>query len=161
MLENDSGADFLPMRLATVLVISSLVLVSTAVYVYEVAGQSTRAAARDCALKIAATAMAEYTESCPGRGYGAIVSLSVPDCVRTITFGRGPANGATGRTGTCSIQYADGSSELHLTGVPLGSGCQGPGRGGPLVLYPGKYSIRICTEEVDGSVMALLHVEGR
>ncbi len=43
--------------------------------------------------------------------------------------------------------------------MPLGNGDPPEGRGGPLVLGPGRYSIRIETEEVDGRLMALLHVE--
>jgi hypothetical protein len=161
MLENEDGTDFLPVRLATVLIIASLVLVSAAVYATEVGGQASKAAARDCASKIVAIAAAEYAESCPGQGSGALADVAVPGIVCRMTFGLEPAGSPAEGTGTYSIRYVDGSDEIYLSGVPLGSGSPPSVRGGPLVLYPGRYSIRIRTEEVDGRLMALLYVEGK
>lgn len=166
MRENEDGADFLPMRLTTVLIVTSLVLVSMAVQANEIIGQSSKAAARDCALKIIATAAAEYAEGCPGTGEGALIAVTLPESVNRMTIGPAPADSmaddadrAAADTGACSLCYTDGSDELYLAGVPLGNGSPPEGRGGPLVLGPGRYSIRINTEEVDGRLMALLHAE--
>jgi hypothetical protein len=160
MRENEDGADFLPMRLTAVLIIASLVLVSLAIHVNEVLGQSSKVAARDCALKIVAMAVAEYTEGCPGQGEGILIAVTVPECVSRMTFGPAEADSTAAGTCTCAIHYADGSDEQYLAGVPLGNGGPGPGRGGPLILGPGGYSIRINIGEVDGRLMALLSVEG-
>lgn len=156
MLRNEDGADFLPARLATVMIIGSLVLISAASFAGEVAGQASRIAARDCAGKIVATAAVEYSEGCPGQGEGTVIDVYVPASVDRMTFGPGPG----GEAGAYSIQYTDGSSEISLSGMPIGSGASGPGRGGPLVLYPGKYRIRISVEEINGCLMAMLYAEG-
>jgi hypothetical protein len=155
MLENEEGADFLPMRLVAVLVIASLVLISAAIYVTEVIGQSSKAAARACVSKIIAVAAAEYAESCPGTGDGAIVDALIPANVYRMTFGAGPAEDTT----ACSIRYTDGTDELYRAAVPLCSGDPVPGRGGPLVLSPGRYSVRIRTEEINGRLMAVIYAE--
>jgi hypothetical protein len=161
MLENDDGTDFLPMRLVAVLVIASFVLVSAAVYAMEVVGQSSKETARACASKIIAVAAAEYAESCPGSGDGAIVDVLVPANVDRMSFGTTGSNGDSRaeETTACSIRYADGTDELHLAAVPLCSGGPGSGRGGPLVLYPGRYSVRIRTEEFNGRLMATIYAE--
>ena len=159
MRENEDGADFLPMRLTTVLIVASIVLAGMAIQANEIIGQSSKSAARDCALKIIAAAAAEYTEGCPGPGEGTLIAVTLPESVNRMTIGPAPADGTTADTGTCSLHYTDGSDELYLAGVPLGNGSPPEGRGGPLVLGPGRYSIRINTEEVDGRLMALLHAE--
>jgi hypothetical protein len=161
MLENEDGTDFLPMRLVAVLVIASLVLVSAMIYAMEVVGQSSKETARACASKIIAVAAAEYAESCPGSGDGAIVDVLVPANVYQMTFGATGGDGdcQTEETTACSIRYADGAGELHLAAVPLCSGGPGPGRGGPLVLGPGRYSIRIRIEENNGRLMAMIYAE--
>ena len=128
MWENEDGADFLPMRLVTVMVITSLILVSAVVYATEVVRQSSKETARACASKIIAVAAAEYAESCPGLGDGAIFDALVPAGVYRMTFGATDVSGDSQTEGTtaCSIRYADGTDELYLAGIPLCSG--GPGR---------------------------------
>jgi hypothetical protein len=77
-----------------------------------------------------------------------------------MTFGAIPADGQMESPAcACYIRYADGSDELQLTGFQIGSGDHTAGRGELVVLHPGRYSIRIRTEEVDGSLMALMYVE--
>lgn len=161
MLENEDGADFLPMRLTSVLIVASLVLVGMAVHANEIVGQSSKTAARDCALKIIAVAAAEYTEGCPGQGEGTLIAVMLPESVNRMTIGPAPADSTEAYTGACSLHYTDGSDELYLAGVPLGNGSPPEGRGGSLVLSPGRYTIRIKTEDVNGRLMALLHVEGK
>jgi len=159
MLENDCGADFLPMRLATVMVIVLILLASAAAYVADVTDQSSKAAARACVARIAAMASVEYAEGCPDSGAGAQLDLSVPAGIRTIVLGAAaPEASGDSTVGTCLIRYIDGSSETYFAGLPLGS--RGPGgRGGPIVLYPGRYAIGIRTETVDGRPMVLIHAE--
>ncbi len=156
MLENEGGADFLPMKLATVLIVSSLILVTVATYALEVAGQWSKASARACASRIVAVAEAEYSDVARG---GAHLTVTVPDSVINITFRRVPANFQAGASGEYSIRYADGSEELHVSGVPFGSGNVESGCSEPVVLYPGRYSIRIATEEVGDMTMALIYSE--
>jgi hypothetical protein len=157
MMKNDEGTDFLPVRLVAVLIIASLVLVSAAACALEIAGELSKAAARDCASRIAAVAAAEYTESCPGKGDGVLMDVSVPDSVARLTFGPGQA----GESSAYSLQYADGSCETYLPGVPVGSGSTAHGRGGQVVLCPGNYRIRVAVEDIDGRMMALLYVEAK
>ncbi len=154
---------FLPMRLVTVMVITSLILVSAVVYATEVVRQSSKETARACASKIIAVAAAEYAESCPGLGDGAIFDALVPAGVYRMTFGATDVSGDSQTEGTtaCSIRYADGTDELYLAGIPLCSGGPGPGRGGPLVLYPGRYSIRIGTGKINGRLVAMINAEGK
>jgi hypothetical protein len=159
MRENEDGADFLPMRLTTVLIVASLVLAGMAVRANDIVGQWSKAAARDCALKIIAVAAAEYAESCPGQGEGTLVAITLPESVKRLTIGPAPADSAAADAGACSLHYTDGSDELYLAGVPLGNGGPPEGRGEALVLGPGRYSIRIEAEEVNGRLMALLNVE--
>jgi hypothetical protein len=161
MLENEDGSDFLPMRLTTVLIVASLVLVGMAVQANEIVGQLSKAAAKDCALKIVAAAAAEYTDGCPVQGEGTIIAVTLPESVSRMTFGPVPAENLAADTGACSLHYTDGSDEQFLAGVPLGKGGPPEERGGPLILSPGRYSIRISTENVDGRLMALLYVEER
>lgn len=153
MMKNDDGADFLPMRLLAVLVVTSLVLLASGEYVAQWADQSSKAAARACAAKIVATAAAEYAESVPGHG-GTCIDVCVPGCVRWIALGAAETGGAGRSDGNvCCLQFADGSREYLAAGVPLGSGS------GPAVLYPGRYTVRIRTETVNGSIMELIDAE--
>jgi|AGTN01.3.fsa_nt_gi hypothetical protein len=156
MLDNEDGADFLPMRLVAILIVSSLILATVATYALEVVGQWSKASARACASRIVAVAEAEYSDAAGG---GAHFTVTVPDSVINMTFGRVTANFQTGASGEYSVRYADGSGEVHVSGVPFGSGNEEPGRGEPVVLYPGRYSIRIATEEVGDMAMALIYSE--
>lgn len=159
MLKNDCGADFLPMRLAAVIVTVLILLASTVAYSLEVAGQSSKVAARACAARIAAVATVEYVDGCPDHGAGTWMDLTVPASVRKIVFGATtPEASEEDAGGTYLIQYADGSSETYFTGLPLGSGSPSC-KGSPLVLYPGRYAIGIRTETVDGRPMALVYAE--
>ncbi|HEY3274204.1 MAG TPA: hypothetical protein VGJ92_10605 [Methanocella sp.] len=163
MRENEDGADFLPMRLVTVLVVASLVLVSAAVYAMEAVRQSSKEAARSCMSTIIAVAETEYTESSPGLGDGAIVDVLVPANVCNMTFG---ATGADEDSQiecstACSILYADGTEERYLAGMPLCPGSPGTGKGGPLVLCPGRYSISISTGEINGRPVVMIYAEGK
>lgn len=143
------------MRLLAVLVIAALVLISAAIYAKEIVGQSSKGTARACASKIVAVAAAEYAESCPGTGDGAIVDVLVPANVYSMTFGVSRTEDTT----ACSIRYTDGTDELRFAAVPLCAGDPGPGRGGPLILRQGRYSIRIRTEEINGRLMAAIYAE--
>ncbi len=74
-----------------------------------------------------------------------------------ILFETVPENSsAVRRTGTYTIQYQDGSNETWFTEAPMGAGGPDPACGEPLVLYPGRYSVRIRIGLVNGSIMALI-----
>ena len=89
-----------------------------------------------------------------------LTGLTVPGNVLMIILGTVPGNGpATSCTGMYTIQYKDGSNETYFTEAPLGADSSGPGCGGPLVLYPGRYSIHISIRPVNGSIMALIYPE--
>jgi hypothetical protein len=153
MLENDEGADFLPVKLAIVLIATTLVLTFTIPYPLALIDRSSTVTARAAAARIAATALAEYAEGCPGAGEGVRADVTIPANVRMIVFG--PEKQADSYT----IYYRDGSSETYFAGAPLGAGGPVPACGGPLALYPGRYSVRIRIEAVNGSLTALLYPE--
>ncbi len=90
MRENDEGADFLPMRLTTVLIVASIVLAGMAIQANEIIGQWSKASARDCAFKIIAAAAAEYAEGCPGPGEGTLIAVTLPESVNRMTIGPVP-----------------------------------------------------------------------
>ena len=163
MLENDEGADFLPMRLIAVLIVAVLALAVAAIALTDAVGLSSKAAARACAARIVAMATSEYANSCPDRSDGARFEAYVPGCVCTMAFGlAAEVEGSTPSEDEhclCRLQFADGCEETVLAGVPLGAGGPLPGRGEPLVLYPGQYDICVRAETVNGSVMALIYAE--
>ncbi len=159
MLKNDDGADFLPVKLATVLIVTTIVLAFTTSCTLAIIDRLSTVTARTSAARIAATALAEYAEGCPGAGDGTRTDVSVPGNVRMIVFSSVPTNGTAERAGTYTIQYQDGSNETYFPAAPLGAGTPATGRGGPLVLYPGHYSVRIGIEGVNGSMMALIYPE--
>lgn len=157
MLENDDGADFLPMKLTAVLVAASMAIVLAATYALALTDESSTTVARACAARIAETAAAEYADGCTDEEGHVLTGLTVPDSVRMITFGTVPVNGLVARpTGMYTIQYKDGSNETFFTEALLGSGSPGPAYGGPLALYPGRYIICIRILSVNGSIMALI-----
>jgi len=159
MLENDLGADFLPMRLVAVMVIVLILLASTAAYASGITAQSSKAAARSIVAKIAAVASVEYAEGCPDSGEAAQLDLSVPTIVRTIVIGDAfPDASGDGAMGACLIHYVDGSCETYYAGLPLCSG-DPVSRGGPMVLYPGHYTIGIREETLDGQPMVMVYEE--
>ncbi len=157
MLENTDGADFLPMRLVTVLVAASIAIALAATYVLALIDESSTSGARACAARIAETAAAEYADGCID-GEGLILTgLTVPGNVRMITFGEAPANGPVApRAGMYTIQFKDGGNETFFTEAPLGDGSPGLAYGGPLALYPGRYTVSIRIGSVNGSIMALV-----
>jgi hypothetical protein len=158
MLENDHGTDFLPMRLAAALVAALIILTLVAACSRDIALQSSKAAARACADRIAAIAAAEYAEACPG-SEGAQIDVTVPAIVRAMTFGAPSTEWLEEEKGrSYTIQFNDGSNESRFLGLPLGSGGQ-PFRGCPAVLYPGEYSVSIRVEAVDDRLMALIYAE--
>jgi len=160
MLHNDDGTDFLPMRLATVLVAASMAMILAATCVIELIDRSSTIEARACGARIAGMAMAEYADSCTDRSDCVLTGLTVPGNVRMIRFGTAPGNGpVTRRTGMYTIQYSDGRNETYFTEALLGADGPGPECGGPLVLYPGRYSIHISIRPVNGSMMALIYPE--
>jgi len=160
MLENDAGADFLPMRLIVVLIASAILVAAAVSYASGVAGRSSTVAGRAAAVEVAEIARAEYATGCPDTGNGTCIEVLVPGSVRQVTFGAASAGeAADGCTRAYAIQYADGSNETYLTDVPLGAGCPSQARGGPAVLYPGRYMVTVRVETVNGSLMALLYQE--
>jgi hypothetical protein len=157
MLQNDDGTDFLPVRLATVLVAASIAMILAAAGVMGLIDRSATIEARACGARIAGMAMAEYADGCADRSDSVLTGLTVPGNVRMIIFGTVPGSGpVTRRSGTYTIQYRDGRNETYITETPLGAYGPGPECGGPLVLYPGRYSIHICIRPVNGSMMALI-----
>ncbi len=159
MLENDVGADFLPMRLVAVMVIVLILLASAAAYASDITSQSSKAAARAGIARIAAVASVEYAEDCPDSGDATQLGLSVPAIVRTIVIGAASSDASgEGAMGACHIHYVDGSCETYYAGLPLGSG-DPAGKGGPIVLFPGRYTIDICVEILDGRPMAMIYAE--
>jgi hypothetical protein len=157
MLENDDGADFLPMKLAAVLVAASVAIALGVTYALALIDESATTEARACAARISETAAAEYADGCVDEEGCVLTGLTVPDCVRMITFGTVPVNGPEAhRTGTYTIQYKDGSNETCFTEALLGTGSPGPAYGGPLALYPGRYAVSISIRSVNGSIMALI-----
>lgn len=159
MLKNDDGADFLPVKLATVLILTTIVLAFTTSNTLAIIDRLSMVTVRTSAARIAATAQAEYAEGCPGAGDGALTDLRVPGNVHMLVFGSVQANSPGEPAGTYTIQYRDGSNETYFTGAPLGAGGPAPARGGPVVLYPGQYSVRIGIEAVNGNMMALIYPE--
>lgn len=159
MLENDDGADFLPVKLATVLILATIILAFTTSYTLSLIERLSTVTVRTSAARIAATAQAEYAEGCPGAGDGVQTAVTVPGSIRMIVFGSVRTNTLAEWVGTYTIQYRDGSNETYFTGAPLGAGGPAPVRGGPVVLYPGQYSVRIGIEAVNGNIMALIYPE--
>lgn len=160
MLKNDNGADFLPMKLAVVLLAAFIVVTLAVTYTRVLIDESSVVAARSCASKVAGLAAAEYADSCSDTGAGILTGISVPGSVRMITFGTAEPNGMImDRIGTYTIQYKDGSNETYFTGAPLGADSTGPECGRPLALYPGRYSVHISIRPVNGSMMALIYPE--
>jgi hypothetical protein len=149
MRRNCEGTDFLPMRLATVMIVASIVLVFASDSAIRAAGQMAKDSARDGAAHVAAVAICEYTEGSTGQGEGSTVTLAVPGCVRNVTFGLSSGE-------AYAIYYTDGSYEIRFQGVPVGSGKSGPDYGMPLVLGPGNHKIRVFAGEAGGRPMALL-----
>ena len=64
MLQNDDGADFLPMKLAAVLVAASMAMILAATCVMGLIDKSSTTEARACGARIAGMAMAEYADGC-------------------------------------------------------------------------------------------------
>jgi hypothetical protein len=159
MMKNDDGTDFLPVKLATVLLVATIVLAFTIAHTQALFDRSSKVMARESAASIAATALAEYTEGLPGAGEGVRTDVTVPGNVRRIVFSSVPANDAAEWAGTYTIQFQDGSNETYFAGAPLGAGDSAMLRGGPVSLYPGHYSVRIRIEGVNGIMMALIYPE--
>ncbi len=164
MLKNEDGADFLPMRLAAVMVAASVALAFAATYAMALIDRSSVAAARASAAGIVGVAAAEYAEGCPGSGDGVLIGVSVPGNVLMIEFGTMPAGGAPiggtqNAAGVYTIHYIGGNNETYFSGVPLGMDSPDQACGGPFVLYPGRYTVRIRIQLVNGSVMALIDPE--
>jgi hypothetical protein len=159
MRKNDEGAEFLPMKLVTVLILAAIVLAFALSYTLAFIDRSSTAMARASAARIATLALTEYAEGCTGAGDGVQTAVKVPGSVRMIVFGSVRTNSLAEWAGTYTIQYRDGSNETYFAGAPLGAGGSAPARGGPLVLYPGQYSLRIGIEAVNGNMMALIYPE--
>lgn len=116
---DDDGVDFLGMRLAVVLIAASLLLSLAAVYVNDYADREARERARHEALRIASISEAEYASGAPGST--APISVSIPGRVRCMSFAGS----------TYSIEFPDGSREVHTTGC----------RFSPATLYPGHHRL--------------------
>jgi Flp pilus assembly protein TadG len=159
MIKNDDGTDFLPMKLATVLIVTIIVLTFSLACTLALIDRSSTVTARASAARIAATALAVYAEGCPGTVDCTLTDVLIPGNVRMVVFSSVPTNGTAEWAGTYTIQYQDGSNETHITGVPLCAGTPATGRGGPLVLYSGRYSVRIGIEGINGIMMALIYPE--
>lgn len=161
MRENDEGADFMPMKLAVVLVAAAIVVALAGISVLGLVDGISKTTARAGAAKIAATAACEYADSCADGSGVALSGITIPGNVRMITFGAmtGTDQDAS-RDDMYNIQYDDGSTETYFTNVPLGADIPGVGYGKSLMIYPGRYTIHIRIGPVNGSQKALLRPEG-
>ncbi len=131
---DDDGVDFLGMRLAVVLIAAALLLSLAAVYVNDHMDREARERMRQEALRIVAISEAEYASGAPGST--APISVSIPGRVRRVAF--------SGRT--CSIEFQDGSREVHAADC----------RFSPATLYPGCYRLEAEVVDDGGGYSVLL-----
>lgn len=118
---DDKGADFLGMRLVVVLMAAFLLLSVAAAYVEGFVEWSSRDQARREASRIAGLAASEFAAGMPGSC--ATIPVAIPGCVERIDF--------AGNVYT--IDFADGSSEVHATGCPFV----------PVALCPGERTLEL------------------
>jgi hypothetical protein len=137
---DERGVDFLGMKLVVVLVLAALLLSIAAVYVSDYVDKASRDMAGREASRIASIAEAEYASGAPGSA--AAMAVSIPAGIRRIGFGENdPA--------AYSIEFDDGSAEVHVAGC----------RFSPAALYPGKYRINARLVESGGSYSISLEEE--
>ncbi len=118
---DEEGAEFLGMRLVVVLMAAFLLLSVASAYVEAYVEGTSRDQARREASRIESTAAAEFAAGIPGSA--ALMSVTVPGCVRRIDF--------TGNIYT--IEFDDGSREVHAAGCPFV----------PATLYPGEHRLEL------------------
>jgi hypothetical protein len=161
MLYSEMGVDFLAMRTVVVLLVAAALIAMSAVYVNGYAAGFSKDKARQELSRIAEASRAEYVESCPDAGDGASIDVALPQCVRRAVFGGSPGNNSTIKREARAyyIEYADGSFETHVLDARFACGndtghmaCDEP-----VVLYPGRYSLNVKAETMNGSVVAAIY----
>jgi len=157
----DSGADFLPMKLVVALVAASVLIVIMASGIDDLLGAYSASQARATAQEIAGAALVEYSTGCPGEEDGKSISVAIPPSVRLMVFGAAPAeNGSPGRIErSYYIEYADGERETFVADVPFADDDFQGVRDQPVVLFPGNYRIEIRPVLLNGSIKAGIRAE--
>jgi len=161
MLYSEMGVDFLAMRTVVVLLIAAALIAMSAVYVNGYAVGFSKDQARQEIDRIAEVSGAEYAESCPDTGDGVSIDVAIPRCVRRAVFGGTGENNSTVKRQACVyyIEYTDGSSETRVLDARLayGNDTSQVARDEPVVLYPGRYSLNIKSETMNGSIFAAIY----
>jgi hypothetical protein len=161
MLYSEMGVDFLAMRTVVVLSIAAALIAMAAVYVNGYAAGFSKDEAGQEVNRIAEAARAEYAESCPDAGDGISINVVIPQCVRRVVFGGSPGNNSTLKRDAevYFIEYADGSCETHVLDARLayGDNTGHMASDRPVVLYPGRYSLKVRASSLNGSIVAAIY----
>lgn len=161
MLDSEMGVDFLAIRTVVVLLVAAALIAMSAVYVNGYAAGFSRDKARQEVSRIAEACRAEYVESCPDAGDGVSIDAAIPQCVRRVVFGGSPGNGSAIKRDSrvYFIEYADGSCETNVLDARLayGNDTSHMASDDPVVLYPGRHSLNVKAESLNGSVVAAIY----
>lgn len=161
MLDSEIGVDFLAMRTVVVLLVAAALIAMSAVYVNGYAAGFSRDKARQEVSRIAEACRAEYAESCPDANDGVSIDVAIPKCVRRVVFGGSPENGSAIKRDArvYFIEYADGSREISVpdTRFAYGNDTAHMASDDPVVIYPGRYSLNVKAESLNGSVVVAIY----
>jgi hypothetical protein len=161
MLHSEMGVDFLAMRTVVVLLIAAALIAMSAVYVNGFAAGFSKDKAKQEVNRIAEASRAEYAESCPDSGDGISIDVAIPQCVRQAVFGGSPGNSSEIKRDerVYYIEYTDGSCESNVLDARFAYGNDaGPmASDDPVVLYPGRYSLNVKAESLNGSIVAAIY----
>ena len=160
MIKDDSGADFLIAKMGAILVVASILIVFLLSGMSNLLSTFSASHARGEAQKISEFArLAYYTEVVDSTTDRSLI-VSIPASVRLLAFGAIPGNGSPVRMRqSYFIEYMDGRSETYVADVPFAfDGPVGPSDL-PVLLYPGRYSVKARPVSLNGSIMACICAE--
>lgn len=160
MIDDDSGADFLPVKLFVMFVVAALLVVIMASGMADLSRAHSTYKARAETERIYEFARLAYAGGCLDSADEKSIIVSIPGSVRIIAFGAVPVNGTPVREDrSYFLEYSDGRSETYVADMPFA--CDGPGGPAdiPVLLYAGQYCIKARPASVNGSYKASIQVE--
>lgn len=160
MIDDNSGADFLPAKLFVTLTVAVLLLVIMASGMSDLSGAYSAGRARAEAERIAEFARMAYYADNPVSTTERFIVVSVPASVHMIVYGAVPGNGTPVRADrSYFIEYEGGRSETYVADMPFACDMPDGPADIPVIIYPGDSYIKARPVSVNGAIKAGISVE--